>query len=69
MKKRKLLLLIAQAIPGLIALHVRDNNECTLTYLHQQETKAITCTLDEYEEAANPNLFIKRTIDKIYSQI
>lgn len=69
MRKKKLLLLIAQAIPGLIALHVRDNNECTLTYLHNQETKAITCTLEEYEQGANPQTFINKTMDRIYSQI
>lgn len=69
MRKQKLLLLIAQAIPSLIALNVHDSNECILTYLHQQETKAVTCTLEEYEQAANPQYFINRTLDNIYAQI
>lgn len=69
MRKQKLLLLIAQAIPSLIALHVHDSNECTLTYLHQQVTKAVTCTLEEYEQAADPQHFINRMLDNMFTQI
>lgn len=67
--KRKSLLstLIKMVIPNLVDLNMEDGDICELDYMVGNQRYRISCSLSEYERAADPQLFINRSLDQIYA--
>lgn len=56
-------------IPNLIYLNTTDEGDCEVHYLVENRHNCLVCSLSDYERAADPQLFLDRSLDQVYSEI
>lgn len=68
MRKSLLVRFLKMIIPNVSDVNVVDDNQCQIDYFAGNERYRFSCSLSDYEKAADPKLFLDGIADKIDSE-